>query len=490
MHPRHLFAYALLPLLLASVSLPAAAQPAPSLAPVIAEVNRHQLPQQALSVALLPLNGPGSASFHNADGIVNPGSVMKVVTTYAALELLGPDYTWHTRLYTDGTLSGDTLNGDLYFVASGDPKLSEERLWLLLRELRGYGIRQITGNLMLDGSVFHIPHGLRHFDDDGNDPSRPFLVEPHGLLTNLNVVRVRARADQRGVHTWIEPPLHGVTLDNQLTRQGGGSCPTRRQLGYQPIPQPDGGTLLRLSGNLPQGCSVDNYLSFLPHAEYTGRLLRALWESLGGSLSGSHRLGQLPERSTLLATSSSSDLASMVRDINKWSNNVMSRQLFLQLGANHRTPQDRDDIAAAKRVIRDWLREKGIEGETLVFDNGSGLSRIERITARQMALLLQQAWHSPYAAELTSSLPLVAMDGTMRRRLRGTELRGEGRIKTGTLNSVRAIAGYARDEQNTTWAVVGIVNHPQAARLESALDVVLQQVRLAPRNRSIATAAR
>ena len=108
--------------------------PAPVMAPVLDVAKELQLPETDLAVASIPLDGPGKARFMNADMPLNPGSIMKVITTYAALELLGPTFQWHTRLYTDGIIEGETLNGNLYFVGSGDPKLTEERLWLLLRE--------------------------------------------------------------------------------------------------------------------------------------------------------------------------------------------------------------------------------------------------------------------------------------------------------------------------------------------------------------------
>ena len=183
-------------LLLSETSL--AESPNPIMKTVLSTAQKLRLDEQNLALAAVPLNGPGEAHYLNADQPFNPGSIMKVVTTYAALELLGPTYQWHTRLYTDGIIEGDTLNGNLYYAGSGDPKLTEERLWLLLRELRSMGIAHIQGDLVLDGSVFNLPNGIADFDDDGGNPNAPFLVEPNGLLTNLNVLRIRSRADQRG----------------------------------------------------------------------------------------------------------------------------------------------------------------------------------------------------------------------------------------------------------------------------------------------------
>lgn len=467
-----------------------AGTPTPLLAPVLEAARNLQLADEHLAVTAIPLNGPGEARFLNADMPFNPGSIMKVVTTYAALELLGPTHQWHTRLYTDGKISDSTLHGNLYFVGSGDPKLTEERLWLLMRELHAMGITHIQGDLVLDASAFNLPNGIPDFDDDGDNPHAPFLVEPHALLTNLNVLRIRSRADDRGIHTWTEPTLSGVEIDNRMVHKDYGRCPRRYQFDYEPKRMDNGHTRITLTGVLPKGCSTSSYLSVMDQGDYTGALLTGLWQQLGGTLTGQIRQGLRPRdvKTELLATTSSRDLVTMVRDINKWSNNVMVRQLFLSLGAKHRQPGDRDDLAAAERTIREWLETKGIDSQGMVFENGSGLSRIERISARQMASLLQQAWESRFAAELIASLPLIAMDGTMRRRLGKAGMAGMGHIKTGSLRDVRSIAGFTRDENNTTWAVVAMVNHRQAWRTETILDSVIEQVHLAARPPRIDTA--
>ncbi|MAX55699.1 MAG: D-alanyl-D-alanine carboxypeptidase/D-alanyl-D-alanine-endopeptidase [Alcanivoracaceae bacterium] len=468
-----------------------ASEPTPVFTPVLEAAQKLNLNRESLAMAAIPLNGPGEARFMNADTPFNPGSIMKVVTTYAALELLGPTYQWHSRLYTDGTIEADTLNGNLYFVGSGDPKLTEERLWLLFRELRAMGITHIKGDLVLDGSVFNLPNGIAAFDDDGGNPNAPFLVEPNGLLTNLNVIRIRSRADERGIHTWTEPDLIGVTLDNQMVLRDFGHCPRRYQFDYSPSVDDSGLTRITMTGVLPKGCSTASYLAVMDQADYTGALMVSLWQQLGGTLTGQIREGLHPRDNTteLLATTSSRDLVTMVRDINKWSNNVMVRQVYLTLGARFRQPSDRDDLAAADRTIREWLKSKGIDDSALFFENGSGLSRNERVTARQMATLLEHAWESRFSAELIASLPLVAMDGTMRRRLGHADMAGMGHIKTGSLKNVRSIAGFTRDENNTTWAIVAMVNDARAWGAETVLDELIEQVHLAARQQDVRTAA-
>ncbi|SDH19229.1 D-alanyl-D-alanine carboxypeptidase / D-alanyl-D-alanine-endopeptidase (penicillin-binding protein 4) [Pseudomonas benzenivorans] len=431
----------------------------------------NKINARSLSLVALPLTGPGSSTIFNADVSVNPASTMKLVTTYAALELLGPSHQWKTAFYTDGPLKDGVLHGNLYLKGGGDPKLNMEKLWLLMRDLRVNGVRQVTGDLVLDRSHFIQPQ-LPTFNDDGGDASKPFLVAPDALLVNLKALRFIARAEGGKVHIVAEPPIAELRIDNRVKLLKPGKCPGWPDVRYNPVKQFDGTTVI-VSGKLAEGCSAQTYLSPLDHPSYAAGAVRAIWQELGGSILGKDRLAEVPQDARLLARAFSPDLVEVIRDINKYSNNTMARQLFLSLGAQFRNEADGDDAKAAQRVIRNWLARKGITAPHLVMENGSGLSRDERISARELAAILQAAWNSPYAAEFISSMPLAAIDGTMRKRLHRTALVGEAHIKTGTLNNVRAIAGYSRDNNGNTWAVVAILNDPRPWGASAILDQVL-----------------
>jgi D-alanyl-D-alanine carboxypeptidase/D-alanyl-D-alanine-endopeptidase (penicillin-binding protein 4) len=463
------------PLLLAGLmlplALPATATPLNTTLPpkVQQAIKASKLQNNALSLVMLPLNGPGSPTVFNADVSVNPASTMKLITTYAALELLGPTYQWKTEFFTDGTLSNGVLNGNLYLKGGGDPKLNMEKLWLLMRDLRANGVRQVTGDLVLDRSHFVQPQ-LPAFNDDGGDENAPFLVRPDSLLVNLKALRFVTRNDTGKVLVSVEPPIATIRIDNQVKAMPGTKC--NGEVRYNPITQADGMTVV-VSGQLAEGCSSQTYLSLLDHQSYAAGAVRAIWNELGGSIQGGDRVGAVPKSARVLARAFSPDLVEVIRDINKYSNNTMAQQLFLSLGERYRNEADGDDAKAAQRVIRQWLAKKGITASHLVMENGSGLSRDERVSAREMATLLQAAWKSPYAAEFMASMPLVGMDGTMRKRLKRTALQGEGHIKTGTLNTVRAIAGFSRDSNGNTWAVVAILNDPRPWGASSVLDQAL-----------------
>lgn len=455
-----------LPQLAAATSLPPRVEQA---------LQAHKLSSAALSLALIPLDGPGTASHLNADLPVNPASTMKLVTTYAALELLGPTYQWKTGLYTDGPLRNGVLQGNLYFKGGGDPKLTMERLWLLLRDLRNAGVQQVQGDLILERSHFRAAVHTA-FDDDGNDASKPYLVEPDPLMVNLKTLRLIVRGEARGAAVQIEPPIPYVNIVNQLRVTPSAACPSWPPVNLAEQPQPDGSVTLVATGQIPEGCSGQRYMALLDHPTFTAGAVRALWSELGGSIRGQDRLGATPGNARLLAQTTSPDVVEVIRDINKYSNNTMARQLFLSIGAAHRLPGDPDDAAAAGRVIDDWLTRKGIRAPHLVLENGSGLSRHERISAREMAAMLHAAWNSPYAAEYISSLPLAAMDGTLRKRMRNTPLAGNAHLKTGTLNNVRALAGFSRDAQGHTWAVVAILNHPRVEGASAILDQLVEEL--------------
>lgn len=436
--------------------------------------------QEALSLAAIPLNGPGIEQYINADQQMSPGSIMKLVTTYAALELLGPTYRWDTNFYTDGSLSGETLDGNLYVKFGGDPKLTIERLWSTLRELRGMGISTISGDLVLDGEVFQLSGGLPAFDDNGNNPYAPFLVEPSAYLSNLNLLHFQVRSDERGTQAWSSPALSNVVIDNRVTATAEGPCPSRRRFQWEPIFHEDHQVTVRVTGRLPQGCRTTAYLSLLPQEQYSASLIRSLLSEMGIALQGTDRLEPTPEDARLILKMSSPDLVSTIRDINKWSSNVMARQLLLTIGAENREDTDDDDRVAGIRTIYQWLEDKGINTAGMVIDNGAGLTRHGRITARQGAQILLSAWNSSFSADLMASMPLIAMDGTMARRLRNTGLAGEGRIKTGSLENVRSIAGFSRDSSNNTWVVVGMINDDPAWNGQAVLDRALYSLHYQP----------
>jgi D-alanyl-D-alanine carboxypeptidase/D-alanyl-D-alanine-endopeptidase (penicillin-binding protein 4) len=398
---------------------------------------------------------------------MNPASTMKLLTTLAALEVLGPNYTWRTEAYTRGTMQDGVLSGDLILRGSGDPKLTLENFWLLLADLRARGLREIRGDLVLDRSFFAVPPGdPGRFD---NEPTRPYNVEPDALLINYKSFRLQFVPDEASGRVRIipTPPLPEVEIVNQLVL-GPASCefwPDRPQF----MPEPP---RLVFTGVFPGGCGErSRNFALLDPNRYALSLFTQTWQASGGDFTGTVREAPVPPDALLIATWESPPLSELIRDINKFSNNVMARQVFLTLALKLEPPPV--TAAAAASVAREWLRRTGIDAPELVIENGSGLSRTERISARNLAKVLARGFAGPLMPEFVASLPIAGIDGTFRRRLNGSLAVGQAHVKSGYLDGVRAIAGYVQDRDGRWLIVVSLINHPAAASAAAFQDAVI-----------------
>jgi D-alanyl-D-alanine carboxypeptidase/D-alanyl-D-alanine-endopeptidase (penicillin-binding protein 4) len=225
---------------------------------------------------------------------------------------------------------------------------------------------------------------------------------------------------------------------------------------------------VQFNGRYPLSCGVrDWYVSLLDHPHYVQGMFTAYFTAAGGQFSGSVRDGRVPKGAAPFATLESPPLYDIVRDINKLSNNVMASQLFLTLGAQAGAPATPQKGAAA---IRRWLASQKLSMPELSIANGSGLSRSDHLSAQSLATLLEAADRSPVREEFASSLAVAAVDGTVQKRFQNGDVAGQALLKTGSLEGVRALAGYVIDAEGRRWVVAAIVNHPNAANAQPALD--------------------
>lgn len=457
--------------LLILLPLPAIAQPASILPePVARALAQAGIPESAIGVYVQEIGAAEPVLAIGADRALNPASTMKLVTTYAGLEMLGPAYVWNTDVLTDGALTQDVLAGNLYIRGAGDPKLTVENFWLLLRNLRARGVREIRGDLVLDRRLF-----AEELQDPGafdDQPTRPYNTGPSALLVNFKAVTLQFIPDAatRTVRIATEPLLPQVQVINNLKLVDG---PCGDWVGKLRLDSQGNADSARLAFNgtyaLDCGEGMRSF-SVLGHRQYVGALFTQLWKDLGGTFSGQVRDGATPEQARRLATARSSSLSEIVRDVNKYSNNVMARQLFLSLAMNNGAPAT---TAAAANSVKQWLALKGLTVPELVLENGSGLSRIERISARNLGAVLLNAWASPVMPELMASLPVAAVDGTLRKRMKSAEVAGQAHVKTGSLSGVRSIAGYVLDAKGNRAVVVFMVNHANAFNAQAAQDAML-----------------
>jgi len=445
--------------------------------PVAQALRAANVPLTAVGIVVQELGSARPALALNETTALNPASVMKLVTTYAGLELLGPAYRWKTEAWVAGTLSDGVLAGDLALKGYGDPKLVLEDFWLMLRNIRERGLRELRGDLVLDRSYFGpMEHDPARFDAE---PFRPYNVGPDALLVNFKSVRFHfvPQPDQATVRVIAEPRPHPLEVVNVL-KLGGGACGDwRRDLrpDFQPASAGRPAFNALFTGSYAASCGEKVWnVSIFSHTNYVAGLFQQVWEESGGAWTGAVRGDRVPAGARLLYTHESRPLSEAVRDINKFSNNVMARQLYLTLAAEATKTPARTD--AALKAVQGWLSQKGLDFPELVIENGSGLSRIERISAQNLARMLVAAFRSPVMPEFMSSMPLVAVDGTMRRRLKGEGVAGQAHVKTGSLADVRAIGGYVLDRSGRRHAVVMMVNHPNAANAMPALEALIRWV--------------
>ncbi len=446
------------------------AEPLPP--PVVKALQQAKIPQSAVGVYVREIGSLKPEITHRADQAMNPASVMKLVTTYAALDLLGPAYTWKTDVYAAG-LSGDAVSGNLYLQGHGDPAFTLEDFWLLLRALRQRGVRLIKGDLVLDQSYFDLPKtDPNGFDNQGY---RAYNTNPEATLISFKAVSARfiPSTDGSSLKVVLDPDLPQVKLQSQVSLKPG-PCPNDWRDGISKDVQngPRSATIV-LRGSFAADCGEKSMqFNLLSNSEFIASLFRQIWTEMDGTWLGSLLEGAAPESERPLLTWESQPLAEAIRDANKWSNNLMARSILLTLGAEtFGTPGTTDK---GERAIKAWLTQKGLEFPELVIENGAGLSRRERISAKSLGDLLVDAGMSPVMPELVSSLPIAGADGTMKKRLKNNGITGRAHIKTGTLDGVKTIAGYVLSKSGKRLAVVFLVNHANAGEADVAQDALLQ----------------
>jgi D-alanyl-D-alanine carboxypeptidase/D-alanyl-D-alanine-endopeptidase (penicillin-binding protein 4) len=426
----------------------------------------HGLPADALALWVAPVEGDQVFRAYRDQLPVSPASTMKILTSWSALERLGPDFTWKTTLVTTAPVRDGVVQGDVYWVGPGDPHFFREQLANLLEGLRLRGIHAIQGRLLLDGSVFSRISSADGFDPDGGES---FMTPPEPWLTNLNVAWLHFFNDDSGARVELDPPLAGFTLVSRLQRGGDQTCPDVRRF----VHVEQQGSRMTVSGVLPQACDgAMSYQQPLAPDQFAGAAFSGLWQQMGGSGPDGMAHGTAPTGARVLSSVMSPPLARILPDMNKFSSNPMARALFLTLGRND--VHSGDTVEDAAQAVRQTLAAHHLDDAGLVLENGAGLSRRERISARLLGEVLREAARGPYASELLSSLPVAGQLGTMKHRLgdEGPWLR----MKTGSLDDVSALAGIWQAQDGRRLVVVALLQAAQVERYKPALDAVVRDV--------------
>jgi D-alanyl-D-alanine carboxypeptidase/D-alanyl-D-alanine-endopeptidase (penicillin-binding protein 4) len=458
----------------AALALLAAAAHAAALPPAVRQALRAaDVPPSSLSVWLQEVDTPGRANARprlqwQPDAARNPASLFKLVTTSAALDLLGPAFHWQTPVWLDGPVEGGVLHGPLVIRGSGDPTLVLERAWLLLRRVRQLGVNEIDGDIVLDRSAFR-PLGGAPGDFDG-EPLKPYNVQPDALLLNYGAVvyTFTPQPDTRTARVSADPDLAGVSLPATVPLADGPCEDWRAALKGRF----DDARQVHFDGAYPAACGERQWpVASTDPGRYDAQLIEALWRSIGGRLSGTVHDGAAPRERPPSFSMASPPLAEVVRTINKFSNNVMAEQLFLTLAAVQ-SADGTASPAAARQLLQQWLA--GRLGDALaasaVIDNGAGLSRDGRVTARLLAALLQHEWNAPTMPELAASLPITGEDGTLEH---SNAPAGCAHLKTGSLRDAAGVAGYLRADSGRRYVLVAMINDPHAPQAHEVLDALV-----------------
>lgn len=433
------------------------------------------IPEDAMGAIVL--RGNTTVLSHGAERSMQPASTMKLVTTAVGLEQLGPIFRGRTELRTSADVINGVLKGDLILRGGADTDFNADVLEHMLQTLRNQGIVKIKGDLILDRQLFQPARpdiGAPPFDESAEFR---YNVIPDALLLNTNLLDINMHSTERQLSILMQPALENVSItsDMKLIK---GSC-ARWEDGWRPPEyrrDASGKLQVILHGTFPQNCSKATSINVLDRNDYADRLFRATWKRLGGMITGTVREAPAtglpptaePVGTRMLADHVARALPEVLRDINKTSDNTLARTLFLSLGSLQSDgwlgsrpvamAAPEDTATRARQVIQEWFQRHQIDTQGMLVDNGSGLSRTGRIAPAQMAGVLQAMQQSPWAPEFQSSLPIVALDGTMRKRLLNSPAAARARIKTGTLKNVVAIAGYVPDANNQLCVVVAMIN--------------------------------
>jgi D-alanyl-D-alanine carboxypeptidase/D-alanyl-D-alanine-endopeptidase (penicillin-binding protein 4) len=393
-----------------------------------------------------------------ADDRFNIASNVKMITTAAALHLLGPGHRFRTVLYADKVDRG-TIPGDLYVRGGGDPSLGTYDLLALADDLVDRGIRSIRGGIVVDASLFDDQNLPPKFDAQPKEQAS-FRAPIAALSLNFNAVAIVVRPNPAGVGpatVVIDPPNDYVTLTGQVQTVASG----RNRVRIETVEE-DGRFELRIGGQLPASRGTRRYRRRVADPiAYAASALRHALEARGIRVRKKQiTAAQVPDDAIPLATRASPPLAELVRGMGKYSNNFVAEMLLKAVGTvdlpEPRPATWRDGLAAVRNFLGQTV---GIDATSLRYENGSGLFDASDASPRQMVTILSHAARDfRYGPDLVSSLSIGGVDGTLRKRMRESPAAGLVRAKTGTLATVAALSGFVAVDARVPIAFAVFVN--------------------------------
>ena len=469
--------------LLAATFAAHAAGPLP--APVSRAIAASGLPLKSFGLFAQEVIGERTVFALNEDQPYTMASTTKIVTSLAALDLLGPTYQWRTSAFVLGTLNEGRLIGDLLIVGGGNAQLTSADLRGWLARMREQGLREIDGDIVLDRYAFQLTAN-DHVGTPAQSASQPRHVWPDAMTLDEGLIGISVQpARGKRPALALTAVLADLRIDNRMTMATGDAPCEATPRWEHNSSESDGRATIVVQGTWAASCGP-RVITFVPPPDsgIAARALPAMWAAAGGVLHGRVvaaaetpgtspiPLGRDGEFQRPLSFHGSKPLAQLVRDINKSSDNVAARNLMLSLSPGF--PERPATLAGAQKIVGMWLREQGLSTSDVRVENGSGLSHSERAKPRAMVQLLRKAWRTDQAQAFFESLPIAGVDGTLKYRLQGGRAAGQAYLKTGTLNDTCALAGYVHGVSGKMYAVSIMVNDADAALGRPALDAMIE----------------
>ncbi|MDX1669612.1 MAG: D-alanyl-D-alanine carboxypeptidase/D-alanyl-D-alanine-endopeptidase [Limnobacter sp.] len=435
------------------------------------EFSKQGIRQSEVSVVALPLE-PYAARRpiqieHQADQLVNPASVAKVFTTGYALEKLGTAYQFKTGFHALKEPVDGVLQGNLFIKGGGDPVFLTRDLWTSLRALRARGLKEIAGAVVVDRSVFAPPPlaervSQEEFDDA---PHRAYHAAPDGLLMNHGAMVIDLQVQDSRVTLRPENAPASWAFVSEIKPVSGGCRSWKNGLDVA-FKKLGNNVVVTFSGPYPARCGASRLPIQIPHQDWLFESwFTELWAELGGRFNGEIQEGKTPENTLALYTHYGPPVSEVVRDVNKWSSNVMARHLELATSG---------DASLFNQKMLKWLDEQSINTRGWFFENGSGLARKTRIAARGTAQFLAYMATRADFPDFLASMPRAGYDGTLSRRLR--EVDHFAYLKTGSLSGVRSAAGYLRTKTGQWYALCITVESAKAYNAWPGMEKVVEHI--------------
>ena len=387
----------------------------------------------------------------NETTLKTPASVIKVLTTYAAVLKLGFDYHFPTKFYTMGLIQNGVLDGDLIVKGYGDPTLNSKDLEKIVEKIKQKGIKRITGNIVIDRSFFRV--STKNSSGFDEHPYSAYNAMPDAMMYNeristICIVPSKNNVSKKGADASYEV-INQLKTVNKPCR-GRYSWPGVKIDTAQATPK------IYLKGKISNHCSKQNICQVVtkPYLSFYYALKDKLKKE-GVVVEGNMRLRKVPQMAKPLFTHYSRSLEKIISKTAKKSNNLYARHLLLTLGAHvYSAPATLDK---GRRAVEQILRNKGaLTQDGLEIDNGCGLSRTAKLSAKMLADMYADAYKR-YGDRWMQTLSIAGVDGTIKKRFRGTAVKNRAWMKTGTLKRTKNISGYVKDASGQLYEVVILV---------------------------------